>query len=486
MKKILLFCLLLFLVFFSVLLLNTFSTTKEEYVVEKMDPIAIDETVVHRLSEAIKIKTISYDDPNLTDTLSFSALRNLLESTFPMVHANLEREIVAGNSLLYRWKGVSKALQPVILMGHMDVVPIEEASLELWEKEPFSGEVDDGFIWGRGALDDKNAVLGILEAVEKHLQEGYTPPNDVYLAFGHDEESGGKGAIAIAALLKERNIKAQFVLDEGGIISDGIVPGIQNQVVLIGTAEKGYTSLELSINLEGGHSSMPPKEMAIEALSRAIVKLRENPFPAKFTPPIKELLESISPHMGFFQRMVLSNLWLFKPAVENNYEQTTSGNASIRTTIAPTIFKSGIKENLLPSEASAVINFRILPGESSDEVVEYVKKIIDDDRIKVEKISFLQEPSVVSPTDNQQFGILNASAKQIFGEVIVSPFLVIATTDSRHYQDISDNIYRFAPMIMKPEDLKRIHGINERISIENYKNGIRFYYQVIKNLENLD
>lgn len=481
MRKILLVLLLLFVVLFGVLLINTFTSTADRVEVDRIATITIDDLVVDRLSKAIQIKTISYDDFHLMDTASFRALRNFFEESFPLVHSNLEREIIANNSLLFKWRGKDEG-NPVILLGHMDVVPVEATSLDLWEEGPFSGTVKDGFIWGRGSLDDKNAVLGILEAVEKLLAEGFIPPSDVYLAFGHDEEVGGLGATAIASLLKERNIRAHFVLDEGGIISDGIVPGINEQVALIGTAEKGYTSLELSIKMEGGHSSMPPKETTIEVLSRAIVKLRDNPFPARFSPPVRELLETISPHMAFFQRLVLSNLWLFKPVVVQNYEQTTSGNASIRTTLAPTIFKSGIKENLLPVEATAVLNFRILPGETSDEVIEYVKTIIDDDRIQVKKSGFLQEPTFVSPSDNPQFNLIKISARQVFGEVIASPFLVIAATDSRHFMDVSDNIYRFSPMILKPDDLQRIHGINEKISIENYKNGIRFYYQVLKNL----
>lgn len=483
MKKFLLFLLILLIFLTGILVFNTLTDQPDVIVVDPVIPVEIENAAIDRISEAIRIKTISYDDPSLIDSTAFKDLHTHLESSFPLVHSHLDKEIVQGYSLLFKWNGHDPSLAPVILMGHMDVVPVEEVSLNQWNADPFQGTVKDGYIWGRGALDDKNGVMGILEAVEMLLKEGFQPRSDIYLAFGHDEEVGGKGAIATAALLKGRNIKARFILDEGGIVANGIVPGVDDMVSLIGTAEKGYASLELAVNMEGGHSSMPAKETAIEVLSRAVVKLRDNPFPAHITPPVEGLLNNIKPHMSFFQKMVLSNLWLFESAVIGNYEKSSSGNASIRTTTAPTIFKSGVKENLLPAEASAIINFRILPGETSDDVVNYVNKVIDDERVKVSKYSFVQEPSFVSASDNKEFNLLRISLKQVFGNLIVSPYLVVGATDARHYREISDNIYRFSPMILESEDLNRIHGIDERISVENYKNSIRFYYQLIRNLD---
>ncbi|MDQ3536066.1 MAG: M20 family peptidase [Bacteroidota bacterium] len=483
MKKILFLIIILLVLLITILLINTISDQPEKITVDPIVPLEIGDDAIERLVQAIKIPTISYDDPLLMDTTAFKALHNFMESAFPLVHSKLQREVIHGYSLLYKWSGKNKELPPVILMGHMDMVPVEEASLHLWEVDPFGGIIKDGFIWGRGTLDDKNGVLGILEAVEILLKEGHMPEADIYLAFGHDEEAGGNGAIATTELLKSRNIRAGLILDEGGIVADGIVPGVNELVSLIGTAEKGQTSIELSVNLEGGHSSMPSKETAIELLSRAVVRLRENPFPARITAPVEGLLNTIKPYMSFFQRMVLSNIWLFKPAIINNYEQSPSGNATIRTTTAPTIFRSGIKENLLPAEATAILNFRILPGETTDDVIEHVKKVIEDDRIIVKKVGSAQEPSFISSSNNIEFNTIKISLKQIFGDIIVSPYLVVGATDARHYKDISDNIYRFSPMILVSEDLKRIHGLNERISVENYKNGIRFYYQLIKNID---
>lgn len=482
MKKVLLFFFLLLALLIGVLLINTFSDQSEEITVDPIVPLEIEDAAIERFAESIRIPTVSFEDKNLIDSIAFNAFHKHLTTSFPLVQANFQKEIIKGYSLLYRWPGTDASLPPVILMGHMDVVPVEEASSNLWDVDPFGGVVKDGFIWGRGTLDDKNGVMGILEAAEILLKEGHQPRADIYLAFGHDEEVGGTGAIATAALLQSRNIRAGMILDEGGLVADGIVPGVDDLVSLIGTAEKGYTSLELSVNLEGGHSSMPARETSIEVLSRAVVKLRDNPFPARISPPVEGLLNNIKHEMSFFQRMVLSNLWLFKPAVISNYEKSSSGNATIRTTTAPTIFRSGVKDNILPAEATSVFNFRMLPGETSDDVVDYVKKIIDDDRIKVSKTNFIQEPSFVSASDNIEFNTIRISLKQVFGDLIVSPYLVVGATDARHYGAISDNIYRFSPMILKSEDLKRLHGINERISIENYKEGIRFYYQLMKNI----
>lgn len=483
MKNVLFFLLFFFVLLIGILFFNTYSESPERITVDPILPLEIEDDAIERMVQAVKIPTVSYDNEQLMDSSAFLTFHSHLEKSFPLLHNSLQREIIREYSLLYKWEGSDPSVAPIILMGHMDVVPVEEASLTLWGSDPFGGIIKEGFIWGRGTLDDKNGVMGIMEAVEILLKEGHQPRADVYLAFGHDEETGGQGAIATAALLKSRNIRAGLILDEGGIVANGIVPGVQELVSLVGTAEKGYTSLELAVNMEGGHSSMPAKETAIEVLSRAVVKLRDHPFPAKITPPVEGLLENIKPNMSFFQRMVLSNVWLFKPAIINNYEQSASGNASIRTTTAPTIFRSGVKENLLPAEATAVFNFRVLPGETSDDVIAHVIDVIDDNRIEVKKTGFLQEPSFVSPSDNVAFNTIRISLKQIFGDIIVSPYLVVGATDSRHYKEVSDNIYRFSPMVLESEDLNRIHGINERISIENYKNSIRFYYQLLKNIE---
>ncbi|CAN5300869.1 M20 family peptidase [soil metagenome] len=482
MKKILLLFAALILALFIVLLINTFSLSSQQISVDPIIPLTIEDQSLERLSQAIRISTISYEESIKNDTSAFNQLHEFLQNSYPLVHATLERETVTGYSLLYKWKGTDPGLFPKILLAHMDVVPIEEATKDKWKHEPFSGLIDEHYIWGRGALDNKSGVVGIMEAVELLLSEGFQPEADLYLAFGHDEETGGTGAIQMAALLKNRNITADFILDEGGIISDGIIPNLQELVALVGTAEKGYVSLELTVNWEGGHSSMPDQETSIEILSKAIINLRENQFPVSYTTPVRDLLQTIGPHMAFFQRMVLANLWLFKPAVTQNYERSASGNASIRTTTAPTIFQSGVKDNVLPVEAAAVVNFRILPGETSEDVIAHSRKIINDDRVSIRKTSFVNEPSAISPTDTPGFMAIKTSVKQIYGNIIVSPYLVIGATDSRHYKDVSENIYRFLPVGLTPDDLKLIHGVNERVSIENFKNSIRFYYQLVKNL----
>jgi carboxypeptidase PM20D1 len=314
------------------------------------------------------------------------------------------------------------------------------------------------------------------------LKENFQPERTIYLAFGHDEEIGGEnGAVKIAAYLQAQNVKADFVLDEGLVITQNIVPGLVKPVALIGIAEKGYLSLELTVNADGGHSSMPTKETAIGILSAAVSKIENTPMPAKFSEPVNHFLEYVGPEMPFFQKMAFANQWLFKNTIISKYEKSNSGNATVRTTTAPTMFNSGIKDNVLPGTATAVINFRLLPGETQEDVIAHVKGAINDDRIQIKKYGHYGEASPVSDVQSESFSNIQKSIGQVFENTISTPALVIAATDARHYSAVADNAYRFLPLICKQEDLKRIHGLNEKISIENFKDCIRFYRQLIIN-----
>jgi carboxypeptidase PM20D1 len=371
----------------------------------------------------------------------------------------------------------------MLLMGHLDVVPVLEESISEWRQEPFGGEIVNDTIWGRGAIDDKIGVVGILESVELLLKNGFVPKRTVYLAFGHDEEIGGyKGAKIMAEYLKEQQVELEFVLDEGGSRIQGILPGIDDEIALIGLAEKGFITLELNVSMAGGHSSQPEKETAIDVLSKAVVKLKENPFPARITPVLAEMMEYIGPEMPFLSKMVMANQHILGFLLIANSEKTGSGNANVRTITAPTIFNSGVKENIIPTTAQASVNFRILPGESIATVTKKVIEIVNDDRITVKQGgNFFAEPSKESSTSSPAFKNIQKSILQVFPLKLVTPYLVVAVTDFRYYGSLTDNIFRFGPMKLTNANLKSFHGINERFPVSEFENSVRFYYQMIKN-----
>jgi carboxypeptidase PM20D1 len=483
-KKILLVLTLCVVLLASVLLINTLRFRSKQIQIESIQPVRVDEgSVAPRLAQAIRFQTISYQDAGQMKGEGFLALHKYLEQTFPKVHSTLTKELVGDYSLLYTWKGRDEKLKPILLMAHQDVVPAEPETLANWEQPPFEGRIAEGFIWGRGAMDDKFALLGIMEAVEMQLGQGFQPQRTIYLAFGHDEEVGGSlGAAKIAESLRERNIELEYVLDEGLVITDGILPDISKPVALIGIAAKGYVSLELSVEVESGHSSMPPPQTAIGVLSAAISKLEERQIPASIEGVQRQLLDYIGPEMPLGKRLVMANLWLFKPLVERTLSASPSTNAGIRTTTAATMIEGGLKENVLPSRARAVVNFRILPGDSSERVVAHVGEVVNDLRVKVNRFgASAREPSVVSNINAAGFQIIQRTIQHVFPEVLVAPALAIGATDAEHYSKLTNNIYRFSPLRLGPEDMKRFHGINERISIKDYAGGVKFYYHLISN-----
>jgi carboxypeptidase PM20D1 len=447
------------------------------------EPVTItsfgDESVGH-LSEAVTFPTISYSFESPVDTAAFKGYLAFINESYPLVNSKLNKEIFNEFSLLYTWKGKNALLKPVILMAHMDVVPAGDTSS--WEKAPFSGENDGTYIWGRGTLDDKSGMISILEAVEKLLNEGFEPERTIYLAFGHDEEIGGlRGAETIADTLKERGVEAEFVLDEGMTITKGIVPMMKRPVALIGTSEKGYLSVNLTVEMSGGHSSIPQKESALIVLNKAIYNLVNKQMKAKITGPVNDFIRYIGPEMPFYVKAIFANKWIFKGILLNIYKGSASGNALVRTTTAPTIIHSGIKDNIIPTKAEATINFRILSEETSADVLDHIGKVINDKRVKISAMEEgRSEPAPVSPSDVTGFTNIFTVIRQIYPEAAVSPTIVLAATDSRHFSEVSKNIYRFLPVIINSEDLSRSHGLNERTRIEDFKRGLSFYYQLIK------
>lgn len=437
-----------------------------------------------RLARVIRLRTVSYQEPAEIDRDAFLALHSELEQAFPLVHATLLKEVVGGLSLLYTWPGSDAARKPLLLMAHQDVVPVLRGTEDAWTYPPFAGTVADGYVWGRGSLDDKAALTGILEAVELLLAEGFVPERTVYLAFGHDEEIGGfGGAKQIAGLLRERGVELYAVLDEGGFWTQGVLDGVSSPVALVGIAEKGYVTLELAVDGQGGHSSQPPPHTAVGVLSRAITRLEANPFPARLDGATAALFESVGPSLPFAQRLVFANLWLLRPLALSGMSAKPSSAAMIRTTTAATMVEGSEKENVLPIRATGLVNFRILPGDTPDTVEQRVRRVIDDPQVKIRALPNKNAPSTVSAVDHPAFRELERAIRQVSPEeVLVAPYLLVAQTDSRHFSGLSEAVYRYVGARIDERDLTGFHGTDERIGVESYAGAIRTYAQFLKNV----
>ena len=453
----------------------------EQPPVQPVPEVAIPDAAAERLAGSLRIRTISSEDPAAFDADAFGTLHLYLQKAFPRAHAQLGRETVGSHSLLYTWQGSDPSLKPILLIGHLDVVPVETGTQEKWQQDPFGGRIVDGFIWGRGAIDNKSAVVGTLEAVEMLLGERFQPARTIYLAYGHDEEVGGRaGAREIAAVLKARGVELEMALDEGGVIGDGILPGISEPVALVGIAEKGFVTIELSARVAGGHSSLPPRQTAVGILSAAVARLENMQMAARLEGPTRQLFDRIGPRFPTMRRAVFANLWLTAPLVLSTLEESPTTNAMVRTTTAPTIFQAGTKDNVLPSHARAVINFRILPGDTVASVAEHVRHAVNDSRVEVKIVGrFSAEPSAVSSTDSKSFRTLERTIRSVVPDAIVAPYLVVVVTDARYYSGLTRNVFRFLPLRLTLRDLERMHGINERIGIREYEGAIRTYRQLV-------
>lgn len=479
-KKLALFLLTVFLILVMIVLIKTLTFKSIQPKFKAIKTVSVSDSAVVHLQQGIRFKTVSSSDSAKIDSNVFLGLHQFLTKTYPLIHQTLQLEKV-GFTLIYTWKGKNPDQKPIILMAHQDVVPVEKASLAQWKTDPFGGIIQNGKIWGRGAADDKSSLFALLEATEKLLQENYQPERTIYFVFGEDEEAGGKGVKAAAALFKSRKIKADWVLDEGGEITRKEIPGLQGRpVALIGTSEKGYLSMDLKVNLEGGHSSMPKAETAVDVLIAAVQKLRAKPFPASFSGSTGDFFRYLGPEMPFTSKMAIANQWLFKPLLFKIYEKSGGGNALIRTTIAPTILQAGVKDNVIPASASATINFRLLPGTSIYAVFKHVKTAINDDRVQlIKQDAFAEEASAVTTTQSSGFKHLEKAVVENYPGTLIAPYLTVGATDSRQMTGISNCILRFLPVT----DLEGMHGLNEKVGVEEYKQAIGFYYRLMKDLK---
>lgn len=438
---------------------------------------------VERLAGAIRIATVSGPGERIRPA-ALRRFRRYLAERFPRVHGELGREVVAEHSLLFTWSGpgTASASAPLVLLAHQDVVPAGPEAAQRWTHEPFGGAVADGYLWGRGAMDDKGSLLAILEAVEWLLRDGVRPERPVLLAFGHDEEIGGQGAAALAERLERRGVQPFLVLDEGLAVADGLMPGVERPVALVGVAEKGYLSLVLRATGQGGHSSAPPRQTAVDVLARALQRLRSRPLPAGIDGPVEELFTTLAAEMTFDRRLVLANLWMFEPMVVHELSSRSATDALLRTTTAPTMLSGSVKDNVLPIEATAVVNFRLHPRDTAESVIAHVRRAVNDPRVEVEVYgAFGSEASPVSPTRGPAWELLAGTVARVLPEALVAPSLVLGGTDARHYAGLTPNVYRFVPFTVGLGDLERVHGTDERLALADYGRMVRFYRELIEN-----
>ena len=434
-----------------------------------------------RFTRAVQFRTVSYGQEKPAGPVEHDAFIAWLAQAYPRVHTSLTRE-VHGRSLVFIWKGSDPALAPLLLMGHYDVVPIEPGTEAKWEQPPFGGVVANDYVWGRGTLDDKLTTISIFEASESLLTEGFRPKRTIYFAFGEDEEAGGAGAARVAKLLASRGVTFDAVIDEGGIISIDSIADAPKPVALVGIAEKGWASVELTASGKGGHSSMPPPRTEVGAIAAAVAAVQDKPFPAGVRGASAQTFRWLAPEMPFAQKVVLSNLWLFEPLLKLQTKKSHSFNATLRTTTAPTVISGGVKDNVIPSQARAVINFRILPGDTTASVLAHVKNAIGDPHIRARLDGLGAEPSPVSDPGAPQFRALQQTIAQVYPDTIVAPYLVVGATDARHFAPLSRNVYRFLPVTIHDADLARFHGTNERVAVKDYFEAIRFYRTLLVNM----
>ena len=468
----------LFLTLILVLVIRALLFKPKAQAESSSDRIQLDsKRAVFTLAEMIKCKTVSDVDKSKEDEEEFVKFKKLLPSLFPKVYEICTYEEPSDRSILLKWEGKNH-LNPTVLMAHYDVVSVVD---EQWEKPAFSAIIENGILWGRGTIDTKATLNGILCSANELIEEGFVPENDIYFAFGGDEEVNGHGAKDIVELFKNRGITPALVLDEGGAVVENVFPGVKKPCALIGTAEKGMLNVEYSVTGGGGHSSSPSPHTPVGVLSSACVKMEKNPFKFRITPPARQMFDTLARHSSFVYRLIFANMWFFSPIL-NLLTRFTGGelNALVRTTTAFTQMEGSKGMNVIPPIAKMVSNHRIIPGETMDSVIEKIKKTVDNEKVKITKISGMN-PSRVSVTESEAYERVAGAASNTWTEAIVSPYLMLACSDSRHWGEISDKVFRFSAMALTKEERATIHGNNERIPIEKIAQTVEFYKHLMLN-----
>lgn len=464
-------------VFLGVLLVRAALFQPKEELQPSGDTLELDEDkIVKDMVELLRCKTVSYNDESLVDKAEFQKFQDLLPNLYPGVHAHCTRELAGVNGLLYHWKGKTDQ-EPVVLMSHYDVVPVEES---LWEKPAFEGIVEAGVIWGRGTLDTKGTLCGILEAAEKLINEGFVPEHDIYFAFSGQEEINGPSCPAIVDLFEQRGIHPALVLDEGGAVVEHVFPGVDRECALIGIAEKGLTNIEFKAKCSGGHASMPPVHTIVGELAQAVVEVEKHPFPRQFTRPVREMLDTLGRHSGFAYKILFANMWCMEPLFDKVCKASGGElNAMMRTTCAMTKMQGGKAFNVIPPAATVGMNLRLLGQDTVESARKYLEDVIHNPNIEV-SVYEGRNPSAESDTDCKEYQRLCQAIIDTWPEAIVSPYLMMACSDSWHYCRITDHIYKFSAMKLSKEERGMIHGNNERVPVETLVKTVAFFVRLMK------
>ncbi len=469
--------LLLFLLFVAVLIIRglMFNPKPEPQVDTASEPVDREKAVSH-LQQLIRAKTISYRDKSLEDNEEFDKLEALLPELFPNVHKRCTFIKPGPRSLLFVWKGKTSE-NPGVLMAHYDVVPVNE---EGWEKPAFDAIIEDGVLWGRGTLDTKGTFLGVLEAADSLIAEGYSPARDLYLAFAGDEEISGDGAPCIIRWLQEHDIHPDFVLDEGGAVVENVFPGVHVPSAMVGIGEKGPMDVKFVLESAGGHASTPPPHSPVGVLAQAVSKIENHPFPFQLTAPAAEMFDTLGRRSTLLYKVIFANLWCFQPVL-NLICRMSGGemNALVRTTVAFTQMEGAAASNVLPPHAWVGANLRLIGDETVESAKAYLEKIIANDKIKVEVVHGMN-PSAISRTDGEPWQRLSNAIRATWPEAVVSPYLMLACSDSRHYSPICPHVYRFSAMALSKAERGMIHANNERVPLDTVEKTVAFYRRLIK------
>ncbi|MBQ7358874.1 MAG: M20/M25/M40 family metallo-hydrolase [Lachnospiraceae bacterium] len=467
----------LLVLFLAVILVRAALFQPREELVASGDQVTLNEKkIVEDMQELIRCKTVSYNDESLVDQAEFEKFQQLLPKLYPKVHEVCTLHHIGVNGLLYHWKGQQEG-DPTVLMAHYDVVPVEEGE---WERDPFAAELIDGELWGRGTLDTKGTLCGILEAAEKLICEGYQPKKDVYLAFSGQEEINGPTCPAMVKWFKDQGIRPAMVVDEGGAVVENVFPGVSGECALIGIAEKGFTNIELKEKSRGGHASMPPMHTIVGELAQAVVDIEGHPFKRQLTKPVKEMLDTLGRRSTFAYKILFANMWCFEGLFDMVCKMSGGElNAMMRTTCAVTKMEGSKAFNVIPPKASVGMNLRLMGKDTYDSAKAYLEKVIHNPNIEV-SVYEGRNPSIESDTSCQEWKNLNQVIKDTWPDSIVSPYLMMACSDSWHYCDITDRIYKFSAMKLSKEERGMIHGNNERVPVKTLVRTVEFYVRLMK------
>ena len=468
---------LIVLSFLALVLMRTLKFTPTAQPACSQEEVRVDqEAVISSLSELIRCKTVSYHDASLEDDAEFRKLIDKLPGLYPHVFQACTLRELPGRALLFRWPGKIHE-EPAVLMAHYDVVPVNE---ENWDKPPFEAILEGDVLWGRGTLDTKVTINGVLFAANQLIAEGFQPEHDIYFAFSGGEEVSGPGATSVVDLFQKEGIIPGIVVDEGGAVVEDVFPGVKGPIGLIGIAEKGMIDTRFRCKSAGGHASAPKPHTPVGILAKACTRVEGHPFPAHIEGPAALMFDTLGRHSSFLYRMIFANMWCFGWIIDL-LGKTSGGemNALLRTTVAFTQMSGSSAPNVIPPEAAMVANMRLNPADSVASALEYLRKTVGNETVEISALDS-SEPSRVSRVDCDAWDKVAASVAETWRGSIVSPYLMVQCSDSRHWGVLSDKVYRFSAMDLTAEERATIHGNNERIRVSTACKAVEFYIRLMK------